>query len=814
MEIEANTTIIAPGALHLGIYREIIRQKGGCLNISVLSLETYLAQNLTRSRSPKIVLLYQYARALESLNPDNLFYGSRNDYDFLNDCLNFMILCQLYDFQSFPKRTKREQDLAEVIEKILPIELWVKEAKSLPYPDASRLRILNTENSFVRQYWVDLLVSRGAKLVELKNHKRTYYWSCSNARKEMEACADAIVANQLNADDVMIALADSSQKYVLAQALESRGIPYTMTESDSSRKIIEQWKSALTYLMDRSDENLMDLLETLFAQSAYSLRRYIRLFGSADVSIQNMTWEDNALIPEETFAELQALEVEVSPWRPVLEQIRGWTLDSIDQIGRVIMDQTPSPEPDDVNAFEGVMSAITSVLPMMNSEKDLELLIRSLDTLRPSRALSSLKGVLVGSREQISGLYDNVFYIGADAHTFPGSQAFTGIFDEDYMQQLPFPSLEERTQKSFDQLTGVLMEPESLFILTPQSDYMGKAIENSHELNTWLGMLPKFRKAAEPSSNPRPSFRLQGMPGSHLFRQSDGVLQTGVNSLNTFEKCALRNLLQYGLCLRSPIKARDLLHVGGDLIERTMQRGYEKYRVTFDQLSDAQIEELIKEDFAFAKKLFEARAEEIDALAEKTVQQLIRIFASLRPVRQEMHLGLAASDYRIDMQENFEGLLMHVEGSIARTTRNRAAFNLVDTGEDSFMPDALPRATIDLRMQPKARERNAFVLRYGAGGTPASANPVSKQQAIEQSRVDFFKDTLVAQNFSGMSGPLEETLKKKVPTYGDREEKISEQADGLARSLNNNDFRPVHKPNACATCHFKSICRNAATEKE
>lgn len=813
MNLSNQTTVLAPSVLHLDLYKKILDTQGSSLNINVMSLEAYLASRLTRSKTPVLSTLYAYKEALEDLDENNLFYSSRQDYDFLKACYDFMILAALYDITQFPQDSRREQDLYAVIRRLQPIELWVSEAKRLPFEDAKDLRILNTENSFLRQYWVDLLVQKGAKLIESQNHKRTYYWSCSNARKEMEVCADAIVANDLKADDVMVALADDSQKYVLMQAFESRGIPYTFAKSDSSRRIIEQWRSALNYVMDKSDANLMKLLEVLFAQNAYDLRRYIDLFGDAATSIQNMVYKPNGLISEETFVSLQELEVNISPWRAILEQIKTWQIDSIDQIGAVIMEQTPAPTQDDVNAFEGVMNLISAVRFYLHKPEDLSLLITALDTLQPSRALSSRKGVLIAGRDQISSLYSNVFYIGADAAHFPGSQAFGGIFDEDYLSRLPFPDLEWRTSRSFEQLKSVLMEPESLFILTPQADYTGKSIENSHELNMWLGMLPKFRQAAEPSSDPKPSFSLSGMHGKDLFSTKDGYLQAGVRSLHTFEECALRNLLQFGLCLRKPPASSDLFKIRGDLIARIMESGFKCYGLSYAELSREQIRALVDDDFAFALELFPNRKAELSTLAAQSAERVARLFESLKPASSELNLDVVESDYRVSIHKDFEGIPMNIEGSIALGSSSQAVFNLVSRTDDGFVGEALPKATLNLRLQPKAVGREAMSVRYNAGAAPAVVLPIHEKEALEKRNEDFFKGALSAQNLDGQDGALAARLLKKVPSYSDREKKIDAQAQELAQSLNENNFKPLHKPEACAHCSFKAICRNAAIER-
>ncbi|UNT93568.1 PD-(D/E)XK nuclease family protein [Allobaculum sp. Allo2] len=57
-------------------------------------------------------------------------------------------------------------------------------------------------------------------------------------------------------------------------------------------------------------------------------------------------------------------------------------------------------------------------------------------------------------------------------------------------------------------------------------------------------------------------------------------------------------------------------------------------------------------------------------------------------------------------------------------------------------------------------------------------------------------------------------LAGRVPTYVSTQEKLSSQAEQLADSLQKNDIQPYHRPAACQHCPYKTICRNAAQEKE
>ena len=814
MKIEDNTILIAPSALHLRLYEEIFKQKGSCLNISVLSLEAYLNRKLYKPKPSTASLLYDYAAALETLSPSNMFYGSRKDYDFLKACQDFMTLVKLYGIVDFPQNDARQKDLYETITRLMPIELWVQEAKDLPFEDASSLRILNTETNPLSQYWVKLLQAKGARTLGEPGHQHFYYWAASNPRKEMEVCADAIVANNLPADSVFIALANEEEKYVLAQALESRQIPYTFVNQYTDSRVLDCWKSALKYLADPNDQTRMELLKTFFPVSGYDLRRYLDLFPGGTSNLSEIAYVENPLISAQDYADLQALEVQCTPWRIKLKEIETWDLNSINAIGQLIMDQFPDPADDDVRIFSGVLDGWNQIKDRVKTREDLDLFLRSLDALHPSSALPEMKGVLIGNREQVSGLFENVFYIGANAASFPGTSAAHGIFGEDYLEALNFPSLENRMQEKLEQLKSVFMEPKNVYFLTPQSDYEGKSVEDSHELNTWLEVFPQFKVSAESSINIKPSFQLETMQSQTLFERPDQPLTTGVRQLQAYEDCPLKNLLQFGLSLRKPIAAKDIIRLHtGDLLPLLMSDGYHAFNKPFYQLSISEIERLINRQFEFARTIFPDRRREIDTLAARTAGQVMWLFDNLAPLATELNLDFVKADYHMETKAEAQGIEMQIEGNFTSNSASHAAFNLYARTPGGISMLDQPSATLDLRLQPKAQNRAAFSLSYNQGKS-ATMMPIGQQAAAKAGRQEYLKKAVVAQNLDAdqLTSELGGAL-GKVPTYQAREEKVLKQADQFAKSLKANEFIPLHAKSACQYCAYKAICRNAAIER-
>lgn len=806
---------LAPASLHLALYDRILKERGSCLGVTVLTLESYLARSLVVARQPRISVLYQYKEALEDLSPDNTFYGSRADYDFLSACYQFMMLAQLHDLRDFPAGSRRDRDLREIIDLLLPIDLWVREAAKTTFEDAKNVRILECETDWMQRFFIRRLLEQGAQMVSRRQHERFAYWAVSNPRKEMEACADAIVKNRLPASSVMVALSDPGERYVLAQAFDSRKIPYTFTSQAGSDRVVDAFKAALSYVIDPSRGQLMRLLKKLFGQNALDVCRFYDLTGSLDLNLSEKPWRENTLIDAEDYTRLQAMEAQARAWKPTIAQIERWNIDSFDEIETIIQSRIPDPDETDLAAAQAVRDSFEPIRPFVKSRDDLRLFVRSLDTIHARGALRELDGVLIGSRREISCLHDFVFYIGADASSFPGSVRAGGIFGEDYLSRLNLPGLDERMQEHLEMLKSVLQQPREVTFLTPQSDYLGKAIEASHDLNIWLNQLPAFKNPSERSMNLRPSFSMKGLRSSTLFGAQGSVVTTRLRAVSTYQDCPLKNLLRYGLQLRLPPAPRDYLRAHGAMVPALMKKSLAQLGRPFYQLSETEIAQLVHEDFSFAREIFPKEAARFDELEIETVRRMKILFARLMPVCTQMDMTLEEGSFDLSISTSNEGVSVDVEGPLTTTGGKYVSFNCYP----AHLPEGMgldftqPAATLHLSLQPKPDERKAFHLSYGRGATPASAIYIDEQQARENSKFDFLKNAMEAQQFENPADPLTGALSKKVRTYQQREQDIEKKADSFARGLAENSFRPLHSKDACAKCSFRVICRNAAVEK-
>ena len=208
IQIPDNSTILAPATLHLSLYKEILKQKKDCLGIQVLTLSSWLSSFYHGQTKSDIEILYLYKEALKNTSLSNAFYSSKEDYDFLNACLDFIKMAKTYQIHKFPCSTQKEKDLNEILNLLYPIELKEDQTKDVlsSLPDLENVYILKKEYSQLDNYWIQVLMDHGAKWLGENQLCQTHYYSVANTRKQMEVLAHLIIENDYLADDIFIAL--------------------------------------------------------------------------------------------------------------------------------------------------------------------------------------------------------------------------------------------------------------------------------------------------------------------------------------------------------------------------------------------------------------------------------------------------------------------------------------------------------------------------------------------------------------------------------------------------------------------------------
>lgn len=853
-------TIIAPGTLHLPLYAQLHEKLGDTTNIRLLGLNSWLREQVEFPAVGNLTQLYQYRDQLQSLSEGNAFYESREDYDFLRDCLKFMQKFFLYGMhlQDLPSKSKRDRDLKEIVTLLSEIPLIESAFAQADFEsqDLGDVWILDKNYSLEEQKILERMKKGGAHVLNSMDElqdlslvpvpaqsdqtaaeaalaqkaRQRYYWSASNPRTQMEVIADTIISENMNAEDIYIVLSRPEDASVLQQVFSARKIPLTLLNEPHISPVLSQWKAALNYVYDKSRENLVTLLKVINPLNTAQLRTYMEMFPEGS-ELADLEYTPNPLISEHDFESMRSMELQAGPWHDLLAKMKTWKADeaSMADIAELIQSSNPTPSEDDLRVFDGVCRTYGDVKNRIRSESDLPLLIRHLDSLYPNTALQECTGVLAGNRSEISPLRKTVFYTGADAAHFPSFSMNSGIFDENYMQKLApvYPDLSARLETQRKSLFHSLEIPEELYVLVPQADYEGKSSDTSYEMFTWMNAHPKFQTWKDSSWYVKPDFSLSEDVSSELFFK-DRTFTASLSSLNSYESCPLQHLLRYGMKLKKPYVFEDQLEVRADILKDVIESSTLWFSKPVWDLSDEEIRFLVSRQFEFARKVFKDRKEALQILELEYVKKIKEMIEILAPITQSLNASIVADQVEIQVTGDKDGVSMEIEGALNRRTRNRTPLALMssDIPEPQIISDESndeqtqdrrefheAMAALDISLKQKPVSNRAFAISMGRGKKPVSANPVSDDQISQEFITQFLKDSVKGQNMPESDSFAGEVIRKKTPSYDKAMEKAKTAADDFVNSLKHGCVLPLHKANACKFCPYKSICRNGSQER-
>ena len=814
IQIPDESILLAPGALHLSLYDMVHRQKGNCLNIQIFSVETYIRTLLPQAGPSEIETLYACQAALRALPETNSFSASRADLDFLKACLRFLKLAALYGIERFPETTRKERDLNEVLTLLGPVPLGVPtradlEAIDVPY---TKIFILPTEWTFEQSYWIDFLLAHGARLLENETKSEPpVYLSCANARKQMEIVADRILERRLPATDVFVALADPGDQEVLAQIFDAHRIPYTLLRQPQTTTVPDRFLAGLRYLRQPDKETYLALIQALYPEESAPVVRYLNHFDG--IELDAIPYEDNALISERRYLTWQQEELDAKAWMESHRALQAWTRHDVEALAAEIQATIPEPTEEDLNAFDTIVQNYASIASQIETGDDFSLFIQFLERASFAQTAQSLSGVLVGTRQEISPLRPTTFFLGAHAKVFPALSMYSGIFDESFLAHTTFPPLKERLNKQRQAIFSTLGACAELTIIVPQSDYAGKSLEASAELESWVAKRPTFVNIPDVFATTVPGFDLDPGQAQSLFFKN-GRHTTTFSKVSTFEQCPLRYYLRYGLALNRP-KTQDDIRVDGSLLSRVLQRARTLRNATFAELTRDQIRSLVAEEFAFAKKIFPSRTAAFDSLIVEYGARIHDLISTLEIFEDRLHLALLNKEYELDQGFGWKDVSVEMKGPIEKYDPMKVSFLVVDPAleEAGIFDDKGGLGVFDLSLKQHAVPQSAFKVNYRT--TQPDAIEISETQKNDEVSLQRFVDGWAVQDLPpAAQDPLLEKVLKKVPTYTEKEEKMQSKVEQALERLAQGDILPVHEKSACVYCPYKIICRNGASTKE
>ena len=838
IQIPDNSTILAPATLHLSLYKEILKQKKDCLGIQVLTLSSWLSSFYHGLTKSDIEILYLYKEALKNTSLSNAFYSSKEDYDFLGACLDFIKMAKTYQIHNFPCSTQKEKDLNEILNLLYPIQLKEDQTQDVlsSLPDLENVYILKKEYSQLDNYWIQVLMDHGAKWLGENQLCQTHYYSVANARKQMEVLANLIIENDYLADDIFVALNNASDESVLTQILTAHKIPFTTMQETHITSIYNEWISYLTWIKDMDLKSFINLIQTLYPSNNYLIQYYTLFpekFLKFEPHLSIISYEENEIIDSYQFESYQRLEQQTLEWI----HNHAFLFHALDfiEIAKHIQNLHGHVSKEDLNAFNDVMSLIQDVHTHIHNADDLDILIHQIQNLSANQKANTIEGVLIGSRQDITSLRPIVFLTGTNANAFPALKLHSGIFDEAYVKSTSLPSLETRIQNQQTQIFDCLSLCETLYILYPQSDYQGKNYESSSEIENWIQTKPKFITTPDSFNWTTPNIDLNETSAKAIFFK-DNHFKGSISRLESYARCPFSHALKYGLFLKEKEDITDI-RIRGSILHHVLEM-ISKDKQDYTSLSKEEIYQYVRKEFAFAKKVLLQQVTWFNSQIEEITDKLVLIFEQLHSFETNWHMNIDKQEHKFSYSYPWNEYTIDLYGYIDRIDSSNTSFCIFDyksSDKDINLNEFESGLALQLATYTLAYEKESNLIPVGCFYIALRTSPetltygklnyrkkVPELNVINESDMleTFTKNRkLKGWHFSDASIYCDDIkqympVKKTNPALETIKSEWSQVIDSLLEDISSGHALPNHVKDACKYCAYRSICRNSANEVE
>lgn len=833
-------TIIADAKFHLPLYEKLTSQQGNCLHTQVISLDTFISQYIKFDTS-KLELLYLYKEALEDLDSDNAFYTSRMDADFLKACLTFLQWANTYgmDLSHLCDRSQKEKDLKEILDKIKDIPL--KETKTqaifheLQDADFSHVYILKKEFSDMEYVWVKFLLEHKAHLLYEEGIPEKHYIAVANARLQAMVVCEEILSKDMDANDIQISISNPSDLQALLFILQNAKIPYTLLSNPKTSKFSKICIAMLNWLMDKSYASFLNLIHLVYRNK--NVETYLQLFPHAyqsDFSIQDISYQENNLIDQMTFESYQQLERCTMDWMDAHHPIFTWDFSNVLEAMQEIQTLYPNLSTTDHAIIRQIFQNIRDAYPHIHTKEDLAILIDAIDSIRQNQQPESMQGILIGTHKDITSLRPIHFLLSASAKEFPNLETKTGIFDETYIQNTDLPSLEARLNFQNQQIIDTLNLAKVLYCIVPQSTYDSKSLEESMQLNAYMGCKPIFRTCVDSNMYTRPKFEMKPELARSLFMKHNQFTGS-ISRLETFGQCPFKHFIRYGLHLKEPREWNDIA-VRGTILHHILEVLATKHGKDYVQVPSKEIQEIINEEFAFAQRIFPNKKGWFKIQALELTQKIQLILEQLHYFESHWHMQINKQEQKFSYSLEWDDFLIELYGYIDRIDTSSSSFCIFDyksSDKDVALKDFEAGLSLQLITYTLAYQKESGLIPAGSFYISLKTSPQSHIAAKPGYRkklgdLTFFdeealKEAFVSNKklkglmFQDLSIYTDEELfakKKDVPSFETLKEEQEVILKDMIQDILSGNIKADHDKNACRYCSYASICRNAQNEVE
>ncbi|TDW19792.1 PD-(D/E)XK nuclease superfamily protein [Breznakia blatticola] len=686
-QIKEHTMILAPSYLHKQLRSDLLKQTNGLANVSIMSVDTYLASLL---RNNYDAYPYQCYLAMQDLAL-TYFAGVKDNTDFINEVVQFVDDVNFYgiDANQLKESDVYLKELKDIVFNLLTIPSASKEQRERLYAldDASNIVIIDDFANERHRYIYDVLQQKGATHIApnlVQPNKEFYY--VLNKKEECEAVARYIIGHDIDVSKAKMTLLDTSYQPFIEQIFDRYHIPYSFQSLRKKNRMIFSFTSLLAYYLQPDSEHLAALFETeVFVHpKAQAFVNYVQSFQcTLEDSFTRM--EDHVDAAHNTIdantreafkkLELDAREVKTEVYEKLKYLLSCFLQEAIVYIEQLVVDNSSFTSIEDVQTIRQIRKEIKISYTYIN-EKTISLFIERLEALQLKQSKEML-GLQIGELTQPTKEMDYHFVLGATANHFPGFVAKSGLFSENYIKHTDYPSLESRYEFHVQQAIDSLQTSQNLIVFYATSGLDGKVQQPSLEIETLMQQqakpypLPFAYQMYQVDTNLQPTY------AKALF-QKDGMYMGSVSAFEMYANCPYKYFLRHGLKIYEEAKNPLDNSTTGTLMHYIYESLTSQMGKNYASASCAEVAHLIARESKALADVYVQNAKQLQMSQERLLQSLMQNLAYLEMFEETSHLVPTAFEYEFYATIPTTHANVKLHGYIDRLDMNRDFVSVID----------------------------------------------------------------------------------------------------------------------------------------
>jgi len=689
--------IVAPKTLHLSIMESQLNVLPAIRGIRLMTLDTLLATLFPVINENSKLFTSAYL-IIQEKRKDCIVLKETISYpEFTKQVIDFVVYAMKndMDFQTLPKDSQKEKDLALCIEAIEPLFRSHNVLSQIRNSDLTfdHVTLYSFYTQPYQQKILDLLIERGAKQADISNPDfiNFKYFQALNPRQEAEAVAQWLCTQPFNR--IGIVLSDPAGLPVLNSVFDRYKIEYQQTIGHIQPNIIFRFLSLARLIKEKNSPALVEALThgAFECSNRQSLIDYIQHF---DLTIEEVLQPFNHV---KTVCESGQLQYIDKRNQIALRKMEYEANVSQGEILADLITIFSSSNPfiaafdhfaknfallheDDKRALLSIKDIIEQCALKTSETTDI-VIPYLIEQISLSSSKQSAPVLITDIKNLELPDCDTVIILGLNQRSFPGFSTKTGLFDEDYLSKTLLPSLKDRLDFHMSYVESIFTRFQNLICSYVSGNYEGKGVSPAyqvemfaHKQNATLKMWPLVHHGKAVTRE----YQLEPEISQNLFF-NDKKLGGSVSSFERFFQCPYQYYFQSGLKLNK-LQSFELNSAFVGTIQHAIFENLAKDKPKeYPKTTKEELSLLLDASFKDLHLLYPKSAKRWEVVQARMCENLMITFDRLNPMEEDTDFTVTHQEYKFEQPwPTHHDISIALRGIIDRIDMTSSAFRIVD----------------------------------------------------------------------------------------------------------------------------------------